>query len=87
MPIIPSHGNTQVVIRIPPSKACRSAHLVDTYVWECMEPQGRDSFELHLMECTSCLRSVELERLLRRAIRDYKTSCGIPCATRLRRIR
>ena len=68
-------------------RACGRAHLVDSYVWGRLEPAARNAFELHLMECPSCIGSVELERLLRRAIRDQKTSCGIPCATRVRRTR
>jgi len=66
---------------------CGCTHLVDSYVWQRLAPPARAAFELHMMECASCLSSVELERLLRRAIRDHITSCGKPCATRRRRIR
>lgn len=80
-------GNTEVSIRSFPARRCDCAHLVDSYVWECLAVDTQKAFELHLMECAGCLRSVELERLLRRAIREHKTSCGIPCVTRVRRIR
>lgn len=79
-------GSKEVVIRAPALR-CGSAHMVDSYVWECLETDTQRTFELHLMECSTCLHSVELERMLRRAIREQKTSCGIPCATRVRRIR
>lgn len=85
--LILNSGGQQVVILQPPHKACGCAHLVDSYVWQCLEADTQNMFELHLMECSSCLHSVELERLLRRAIRETKTSCGVPCATRVRRIR
>jgi hypothetical protein len=80
-------GSVEVVIKAPASKRCSCAHLIDSYVWECLASDTQKAFELHLMECPACLRSVELERLLRRAIREHKTSCGVPCATRVRRIR
>ncbi len=80
-------GSTEVVIKAPAPKRCGCVHLIDSYVWECLASDTQKAFELHLMECTTCLRSVELERLLRRAIREHKTSCGVPCATRVRRIR
>ena len=80
-------GNPEVIIKAPALKRCDCAHLVDSYVWECLASDTQKAFELHLMECSNCLRSVELERLLRRAIREHKTSCGIPCVTRVRRIR
>ena len=80
-------GGAEVVIKAPAPKRCDCAHLVDSYVWGCLASDTQKAFELHLMECANCLRSVELERLLRRAIREHKTSCGVPCATRVRRIR
>lgn len=80
-------GGDEVVIRAPAAKKCGSAHLVDPYVWECLESDTQRAFELHLMECSACLHSVGIERILRREIREQKTSCGIPCATRVRRIR
>ena len=80
-------GSVEVAIKAPAPKQCDCAHLVDSYVWECLASDTQKAFELHLMECSNCLRSVELERLLRRAIREHKTSCGIPCVTRVRRIR
>ena len=57
-------GSTEVVIRAPAPKRCGSAHLIDSYVWECLESDTQRTFELHLMECSTCLRSVELERLV-----------------------
>ena len=80
-------GSVEVAINALAPKRCDCAHLVDSYVWECLASDTQKAFELHLMECVTCLRSVELERLLRRAIREHKTSCGIPCVTRVRRIR
>ena len=76
----------EVIFKPRPPKRCDCAHLVDSYVWECLAADTKETFELHLMECAPCLRAVELERMLRRAIREHKTSCGIPCATRVRRI-
>ncbi len=76
----------EVVLKPRLAKRCECAHLVDSYVWSCLAADTQKAFELHLMDCAPCLRAVELERLLRRAIREHKTSCGIPCATRVRRI-
>jgi len=80
-------GNVEVVIKARTPRRCDCAHLIDSYVWECLASDTQKAFELHLMECAACLRSVELERLLRRAIREHKTSGGIPCVTQVRRIR
>jgi hypothetical protein len=77
----------RAVINTPAREGCGCAHLVDSYVWRCLAPRTRNEFELHMMECSSCLSSVELEQVSGRAIRNHKTSRGIPCATRVRRIR
>jgi len=57
-------GSVEVAIKAPAPKRCDCAHLVDSYVWECLASETQKTFELHLMECSTCLRSVELERLL-----------------------
>src|SRR5215471_8504347 len=75
-------GGAEVVIKAPVPERCDCAHLVDSYVWECLAADTQKAFELHLMECTTCLRAVEPERLVRRATREQQTSCGAPCATR-----
>ena len=85
--LISLSGGVEVVINAPALRHCDCTHLIDSYVWECLASDTQKAFELHLMECASCVHSVELERLLRRAIREHKTSCGVPCATRVRRIR
>jgi len=56
-------GGAEVVIQSPALKRCDCAHLIDSYVWECLASATQKAFELHLMECATCLRSVELERL------------------------
>lgn len=76
----------RAAVKAPKASGCGCTHLVDSYVWQRLAAPTRAAFELHMMECAACLSSVELERLLRRAIRDHITSCGKPCATRIRRI-
>ncbi len=84
---IPQSADRRVMLDRPLLHGCTCAPLVDSYVSRGLPPETRTSFELHMLECSTCLMSVELERLLRRALREQKTRHGIPCATRLRRRR
>ena len=65
-------GNKPICSRTSESTLCESAHLVCSYVQRDLTPAARNAFELHLMECTACRHSVELERLSRRANANTK---------------
>ena len=80
-------GNKPICIRTSESTLCESAHLVCCYVQRSLTAAARNAFELHLMECTGCRHSVELERLPRRANGEHKTSAGSCSARRVRRRR
>jgi Putative zinc-finger len=80
-------GNKPLCIRTSARTLCESAHLVCSYVQRGLTPAARSAFELHLMECTACRHSVELERLPRRANGEHKTSAGSSSARRVRRRR
>jgi Putative zinc-finger len=79
------HPPALIRTRLP--TPCRCAHEVDSYVQRELTPEARTAFELHLMECAACLRSVHLERLPRRESGDHKTNAGSSGAGRVRRRR
>ena len=80
-------GASPVFIRTRQPRLCACAHMVDSYVGRDLTPAARQAFELHLMECTACLRSTQLERLPRRANGEHKTNAGSASARRVRRRR
>ena len=79
--------NRQVVIPTTRRPHCASGELVGSYVRQALTPAARDAFELHLIECPTCLGAVQLESLAKRATCDHKTSGGGSCATQVRRKR
>ena len=50
---------------------CVHAGSVDSYIAGSMSSRTQAEFELHLLDCETCLRATELQRLLSRAIREY----------------
>jgi Putative zinc-finger len=80
-------GNHPTLIRTRQSTSCRCAHVVGSYVQRELTPDARNAFELHLMECVACLRSVDLERLPKRDSGEHKTNAGSCGARRVRRRR
>jgi hypothetical protein len=80
-------GNKPMCIRTSEPTLCECANLACSYVQRALTPAARNAFELHLLECPDCRRSVELERIPRRANSDYKTSAGGPGVRRVRRRR
>jgi hypothetical protein len=50
---------------------CVHAGSVDSYIAGSMSSRTQAEFELHMLDCETCLRATELQRLLSHAIREY----------------
>jgi hypothetical protein len=51
--------------------SCEQVRLIEPYVSRRLQVQAQTRFELHLFSCERCLRAVEFEFLVKRAIADY----------------
>jgi hypothetical protein len=51
--------------------SCTQVHLIEPYVSRRLRVRTRTQFELHLLSCEHCLRAVEFELLVMRAVSDY----------------
>jgi hypothetical protein len=50
---------------------CEQVRLIEPYVSRRLRVQTQIRFELHLFSCERCLRAVEFELLVKRAIGDF----------------
>ena len=49
---------------------CDQARLIEPYVGRTLRARTQTQFELHLFSCEHCLRAVEFELLVKRAVAD-----------------
>ena len=50
---------------------CEQVRLIEPYVSRRLQVRAQTRFELHLFSCERCLRAVEFELLVKRAIGDF----------------
>jgi hypothetical protein len=50
---------------------CEQVRLIEPYVSRRLQVRVQTRFELHLFSCERCLRAVEFELLVKRAIGDF----------------
>ena len=50
---------------------CEEVRLIEPYVSRRLQVRAQTWFELHLFSCERCLRAVEFELLVKRAIGDF----------------
>jgi hypothetical protein len=50
---------------------CEQVRLIEPYVSLRLQVRAQTRFELHLFSCERCLRAVEFELLVKRAIGDF----------------
>jgi hypothetical protein len=50
--------------------SCEQVHLIEPYVSRSLRVLAQNQFELHLFSCERCLRAVEFELLVKRAVSD-----------------
>ena len=50
---------------------CEQVSLIEPYVSRRLQVRAQTRFELHLFSCERCLRAVEFELLVKRAIGDF----------------
>jgi hypothetical protein len=50
---------------------CEQVRLIEPYVSRRLQVRAQTGFELHLFSCERCLRAVEFELLVKRAIGDF----------------
>jgi hypothetical protein len=50
---------------------CGQVHLIESYVSRTLRARTQTQFELHLFSCEHCLRAVEFELLVKRAVADF----------------
>jgi hypothetical protein len=65
------NGETRRIFSHHAGEACALAGSVDSYIAGSLSSRMQAEFELHLLDCETCLLSTELQRLLSRAIREY----------------
>jgi hypothetical protein len=51
-------------------ECCDQVHLIEPYVCGSLRVRTQTQFELHLFSCEHCLRAVEFELLVKRAVAD-----------------
>jgi hypothetical protein len=51
--------------------SCAQGHLIGSYVARRLRVRTQTQFELHLFSCEHCLRAVEFELLVQRAVADF----------------
>ena len=51
--------------------SCEQVHLIEPYVSRRLLMPVEARFELHLFSCERCLRAVEFELLVKRAVADF----------------
>lgn len=62
-------GDDEYVFRIYGS-TCAQARLIEPYVSRRLRMRAQTEFELHLFSCERCLRAVEFELFVKRAVSD-----------------
>ena len=50
---------------------CEQVQLIEPYVSRSLQVLAQTRFELHLFSCERCLRAVEFELLVKRAVGDF----------------
>ena len=50
---------------------CEQVFLIEPYVCRRLQERARTEFELHLFSCERCLRAVEFELFVKRAVSDF----------------
>jgi hypothetical protein len=50
---------------------CEQVRMIEPYVSRRLQVRAQTRFELHLFSCERCLRAVEFELLVKRAIGDF----------------
>jgi hypothetical protein len=50
---------------------CEQVRLIEPYVSRRLQVRTQTRFELHLFSCERCLRAVEFELLVKRAVGDF----------------
>jgi hypothetical protein len=50
---------------------CEQVRLIEPYVSRRLQVRVQTRFELHLFSCERCLRAVEFELLVKRAVGDF----------------
>ncbi len=50
--------------------SCDQVHLIEPYITRQLRVRTQTQFELHLFSCEHCLRAVEFELLVKRAVAD-----------------
>jgi hypothetical protein len=65
-----SGGDEEHVFHLCGSR-CEQVRLIEPYVSRRLQVRVQTWFELHLFSCERCLRAVEFELLVKRAIGDF----------------
>jgi hypothetical protein len=55
-------------------RCCDQVHRIEPYVGRTLHARTQTQFELHLFSCEHCLRAVEFELLVKRAVADFAKS-------------
>ena len=63
-------GNEEHIFHLYGSR-CEQVRLIEPYVSRRLQVRVQTRFELHLFSCERCLRAVEFELLVKRAIGDF----------------
>jgi len=50
---------------------CEQVRFIEPYVSSRLQVRAQTRFELHLFSCERCLRAVEFELLVKRAVGDF----------------
>ena len=51
--------------------SCEQVRLIEPYVTRQLRVRSQTRFELHLFSCERCLRAVEFELVVKRAVADF----------------
>ena len=65
-----SHSDDERVFHLYGS-SCEEVRLIEPYVRRRLRGQAQTRFEIHLFSCERCLRAVEFELLVKRAVADF----------------
>jgi hypothetical protein len=86
MPILFGRDRNPAVAKADTTRAPRCAFVdqIEAYTARRIEPQAREAFERHLIECGPCQRAVHLGRISNQ-LNHHNRSVGMPCAAQTRR--
>jgi len=62
-----------------PPEPCAYGRFTTGYIARALSPVTRAVFERHLLECTACLRSVQVRRMTG-GLKSHNSNSGLACA-------